>query len=56
VKVVGKGGNNIRKRFFSSLKDADVTDVHSCVVYQVPCLGCAQVYIGNNELSQDWNF
>jgi hypothetical protein len=32
VKVVGKGGNNIRKRFFSSLKDADVTDVHSCVV------------------------
>jgi hypothetical protein len=40
VKVVGKGGNNIRKRFFSSLKDSDVTDVQSGVAYQDPCLGC----------------
>jgi hypothetical protein len=47
VKVIGNGGNNIRKRFFSSLKDADVTDVQFGVVYQVPCLGCAHVYIGN---------
>jgi hypothetical protein len=47
VKVVGKGENNVRKKFFSSLKDTDVTDVQSGVVYQVPCLGCAQVYIGN---------
>jgi hypothetical protein len=47
LKVFGKGGNNVRKKFFSSLKDTDVTDVQSGVVYQVPCLGCAQIYIGN---------
>jgi hypothetical protein len=47
VKVVGKGGNNVRKKFFSSLQDADVRDVQCVVVYQVPCVGCAQVYIGN---------
>jgi hypothetical protein len=47
VKVVGKGENNVLKKFFSSLKDTDVTDVQSGVVYQVPCFGCAQVYIGN---------
>jgi hypothetical protein len=40
MKVVGKGGNNVRQKFFSKLKDADVTDVQSDVVYQVPCLGC----------------
>jgi hypothetical protein len=32
VKVVGKGGNNVRKKFFKSLKDTDVTDVQSGVV------------------------
>jgi hypothetical protein len=47
VKVVGKGGNTIRGKFFSSLKDTDETDVQSGVVYQVSCLGCTQKYIGN---------
>jgi hypothetical protein len=57
VKVVGKGENNVRKKFFSSLKDTDVTDVQSGVVYQVPCLGCAQVRILGIQFSmskEEW--
>jgi hypothetical protein len=47
IRVVGKGENCIRNRFFSSLKDSDERTVQSGVVYQVSCLGCTQIYIGN---------
>jgi hypothetical protein len=52
VKVAGKGGNNVRKKFFSRLKDIDVTDVQSSVVSQVPCLACALVYWEYNSVCQ----
>ncbi|XP_050315966.1 uncharacterized protein LOC126750390 [Anthonomus grandis grandis] len=46
IKISEKNENSVRKHFFTKLKTKDAFDLHSNIIYKIPCSGCDVCYIG----------